>query len=318
MSELQFSIVITNFNKAGLIDACLRSAIEQTIPRKRFEVIVVDDKSTDSSLSVLSNYQRDIQLVENQRNSGALLSTLAGVAAARGSSIVTLDGDDTLATNLLEVLENSQLLRQDRFFHGRIHQSQHSQLTSTAIDRIGTPTRFEPAWKLTLEPKTGGSSLIFPRQAMLDLQGRFPPISVQDHAIAEMLSLILADYLRLDCHTHFANTSDSVEHLSGNAVQLHHDRLLCGLAILRNAMELRPLPYLISRLRRRLTGRCLRYVWKYQLWGSVASCRQLIGSPSLDQFELLCDQIAREMRSIHPSIRYYGSESNSWTLPKAA
>src|SRR5690606_3987414 len=108
-------IVITNFNKAGLIDACLRSAIEQTIPRKRFEVIVVDDKSTDSSLSVLSNYQRDIQLVENQRNSGALLSTLAGVAAARGSSIVTLDGDDTLATNLLEVLENSQLLRQDRF-----------------------------------------------------------------------------------------------------------------------------------------------------------------------------------------------------------
>lgn len=318
MSELQFSIVITNFNKAGLIDACLRSAIGQTISRKRFEVIVVDDKSTDHSLSILSGYHREIQVVANQRNCGALISTLAGVTAARGSSIVTLDGDDTLAENLLEVLEDSQLLRPDRFFHGRIHQSHHSQLASTAIKRLGSPTRLEPAWKLTLEPKTGGSSLIFPRQAMLDLQGRFPPISVQDHAIPEMLSLIMADYLRLDCHTHFANTGDSVEHLSGNSAQLHHDRLLCGMAILRNAMDLRPLPYLISRLRRRLAGRCLRYVWKYQLWGSVASCRQLIGSPSLDHLQLLCDQIAREMRSNHPSIRYYGSDRNDWVLPKAA
>lgn len=305
----QFSIVITNFNKASLIEGSIRSALEQTIQCECYEVVVVDDKSTDKSLDKILSYVPSIRVVENERNCGALISTLAGVAAARGSYVVTLDGDDILAKNLLEVLATSQLLRQDRFLHGRIRQSRTGQETSTAIEHLGEPVRFEPAWKLALEPKTGGSSLIFPRQALLDLVDRFPPIAVQDHAIPEMLSLVLKDYLRLSCHTHFANTGDAVEHLSGNSAQLHHDRLLCGLAILQNAMELRPLPRLISRLRRRLLGRCLRYIWKYQLWDCVAGCRKLIGSPSLPQLQVICHRIAREMRSRHPSIRYYASES---------
>tara|TARA_A100001391_G_scaffold192195_2_gene166223 strand:- start:96 stop:1052 length:957 start_codon:yes stop_codon:yes gene_type:complete len=314
MSEPLFSIVITNFNKAGLIEACLRSAIEQTISRERFEVVVVDDMSTDHSLSILSQFKPGISVVENQRNSGALISTLSGVEAARGSYIVTLDGDDILANNLLEVLQDSNLLRSDRFLRGGIHQCDQQDGAGAAIEELGLPVRFKPAWKLALEAKTGGSSLVFPRQALLDLHGRFPPIAVQDHAIPEMLSLVLTDYLRLDCYTHFANTGCAVEHLSGNSAQLHHDRLLCGLAILQNAMELRPLPYLISRLRRRLFGRCLRYVWKYQLWGSATTCRLLIGSPSLDQLSSVCHQIASEMRLRHPTIRYYGGEP----MPSAA
>lgn len=317
-SAPQFSIVITNYNKASLIEGSIRSALEQTIPRERYEVVVVDDKSTDQSLDKIIAHVPNIRVVENERNCGALISTLAGVAAARGCYVVTLDGDDILAENLLEVLANSQLLRQDRFLHGRIHQSQTGQETSTAIEQLGVPVRFEPAWKMALEPKTGGSSLIFPRRALLGLVDRFPPIAVQDHAIPEMLSLVLQDYLRLSCYTHFANTGDAVEHLSGNSAQLHHDRLLCGLAILQNAMELRPLPNLISRLHRRLLGRCIRYVWKYQLWHSVAACRNLIGSPSLPKLHLICHQIASEMRSRHPSIRYYAPDAMDARRIKAA
>lgn len=318
MSGPLFSIVITNFNKASLIETCLRSAIEQSMTDAQFEVVVVDDKSTDESLQILSCFQPEARIVANDRNQGALGATLTGVAAARGSYIVTLDGDDVIAENLLEVLANSQLLRLDRFLHGRIRTSRHRHASSTAIKNVASSTRLKPAWKLALEPKTGGSSLIFPRHAVLGLRDRFPPIAVQDHAIPEMLSLVLHDYLRLGCCTHFAHTGDCVEHLSGNSVQLHHDRLLCGLAILQNAMDLRPLPCLISRLRRRLIGRCFRYVWKYQLWGSAAACRRIIRSASLEQFHLASHQIAGEMRSRHPSIRYYASEPSDWTERRAA
>ncbi|TWT56356.1 glycosyltransferase family 2 protein [Allorhodopirellula solitaria] len=311
MQPLPFSIVITNFNKARLIDACLRSALQQTVDRSQFEVVVVDDCSTDDSLQILSGYEPDIRVITNSVNRGALGATLAGVDASRGTYVVTLDGDDTIAENLLQTLVDSSLLRPDRFMRGRIDQSHDRPRKSTLIPAVGDPVCLTPAWHLALEPKTGGSSLVFPRDAVADLCGRFPPIAVQDHAIPEMLSLVMNDYLRLSCYTHFADTGDCVEHLSGNSAQLHHDKLLCGLAILENATELKPVPTLITGLRRRLMGRCLRYVWKYQLWGSVPACRKLLGSPSLEQLRSVAHRVAQEMRSRHASIRYYASETPS-------
>lgn len=98
MEALVFSVVVPVYNRAGLIDATLRSIASQTF--RSFELIVVDDGSTDDTVDELVS--KGIQVLR-QKNSGPGAARNAGVAAACGEYIAFLDSDDvwfpwTLAT----------------------------------------------------------------------------------------------------------------------------------------------------------------------------------------------------------------------------
>ena len=64
--------------------------------KKSFEVIFVDDGSTDRSLTILKELQakfRDIRIIKFRRNCGQTAGFEAGIRAARGEVIVTMDAD---------------------------------------------------------------------------------------------------------------------------------------------------------------------------------------------------------------------------------
>lgn len=305
-----FSIVITNYNKSDYIVASVESALKQTIADDRFEVVVVDDCSTDDSFYKLSCYANAIKKVQNERNCGAMVSVLNGVKASAGEYIVTLDGDDLLAPNLLEMLANSKTLSPRRMIRGKISSSNNPALAIKNIDHVSVAYKLSPAWKLTLQPKTGGSSLVFPRKILLDLTEHFPQICVQDHIIPELMSLHLEDYIQLNVLTHFACTAEDIEHLSDNTTQLHHDRLLCGLAVLRHATVSRLPNVLLARLSKRVFGRCMRYMFRYRLWRLLRNMHSSLFPSSHSALEWLGSSIAKEMRLKFPSIRYYGDETS--------
>jgi glycosyltransferase involved in cell wall biosynthesis len=87
------SIVICNYNYERYIDAAVDSALSQTYPR--IEVVVVDDGSTDGSLSRLTQRGQAIQLVA-QANGGQINAYNTGYAKASGDYLVFLDADDVL------------------------------------------------------------------------------------------------------------------------------------------------------------------------------------------------------------------------------
>lgn len=99
----EVSIVISNFNYGKYLPECLDSCIDQTF--KDFEIIVVDDCSTDNSYEVLEAYQEaDQRLVYfgHQTNRGYAAAKNTGVRFARGNFIRMLDADDRLVPTALE------------------------------------------------------------------------------------------------------------------------------------------------------------------------------------------------------------------------
>ena len=95
------SVIIPNFNRSGLINETVRNVLSQSLPP--FEVIVVDDGSTDDSVkSLRAEFGDRIQLIE-QSNQGPGAARNAGLEVATGEFIWLMDSDDLASLNKLDV-----------------------------------------------------------------------------------------------------------------------------------------------------------------------------------------------------------------------
>ncbi len=84
------SVVIPVYNGAATLEACLRSLAHQSLPRDQYEIIVVDDGSTDDSARIAESAGAR---VVSQPNAGAPAARNVGIAAARGTWIAFTDSD---------------------------------------------------------------------------------------------------------------------------------------------------------------------------------------------------------------------------------
>lgn len=97
------SVVVNNYNYGEYLEQALDSALQQL--REGDELIVVDDGSTDSSLALLKQREREGSLVLiAQRNQGQMKAVRAGLATARGNVVVLLDSDDYFLEGYLDRL----------------------------------------------------------------------------------------------------------------------------------------------------------------------------------------------------------------------
>ena len=109
----KLSIVIPVYNKANFLRKTLNSIFSQTY--KSFEVILVDDKSTDNSLEICHLYKHKYQniiVIEKNSNTGVSDSRNIGILSSSGTHLLFLDADDTLIsskllTKVMEFLESN-------------------------------------------------------------------------------------------------------------------------------------------------------------------------------------------------------------------
>ena len=103
--DVLISIVIPTYNVEEYLDDCLVSLINQTF--ENFEVILVDDSSTDSTVDIIKYYEKidpRIKFIEKEKKSGSGGSRNYGMKYARGKYIQFLDADDWLDLDCLEKL----------------------------------------------------------------------------------------------------------------------------------------------------------------------------------------------------------------------
>jgi glycosyltransferase involved in cell wall biosynthesis len=87
-----FSILVTAYNREQQIERCVRSGLEQTFDD--FEIVVVDDASTDATLAVLEAVDDPrLRVVRHERNRGISPARATAVAHARGEWLVIVDSD---------------------------------------------------------------------------------------------------------------------------------------------------------------------------------------------------------------------------------
>ncbi|MDW8051207.1 MAG: glycosyltransferase family 2 protein [Armatimonadota bacterium] len=98
------SVLTPAYNVAPYIGQCIESVQAQTLTD--WEMIIVDDASTDDTVQVVQRYLSDprIRLLQNERNSGAASARNRALDVARGEWIAVLDADDWYAPTRLEKL----------------------------------------------------------------------------------------------------------------------------------------------------------------------------------------------------------------------
>lgn len=97
------SLIITAYNYAQYIERAIRSALDQSLPKSEFEVIVVNDASTDETAQILENYQDVVRVFNLTTNVGLSAARNFGIRKARGQNVVFLDADDYLHSEVLRL-----------------------------------------------------------------------------------------------------------------------------------------------------------------------------------------------------------------------
>ncbi len=103
---MDLSIVVPVYNVEKYVRTCIESIFKQGLDEKCFEVIIVNDGSTDRSLEVITDIisQHSNIVVINQENQGLSVARNNGIAAAKGEYILMPDSDDILIENSLAPL----------------------------------------------------------------------------------------------------------------------------------------------------------------------------------------------------------------------
>lgn len=103
---LRCSIIVPAYNVAPYLERCLTSCLQQDIPQNDYEIVVVNDGSTDNTLAVaeeIASSHPNIRII-SQENGGLSRARNAGLKEAKGEYVWFVDSDDFIAENFLGAL----------------------------------------------------------------------------------------------------------------------------------------------------------------------------------------------------------------------
>ena len=98
------SVIVPVYNTEAYLEKCVSSLLDQDLPKEDYEIILIDDGSTDSSGSLCDVFvsAHDNIRVIHQSNRGLSAARNEGIALARGKYIQFVDSDDYLNPNVLQ------------------------------------------------------------------------------------------------------------------------------------------------------------------------------------------------------------------------
>ncbi len=176
------SIIIPVRNESECIRACLESVLKQNYPQELFEVIVIDDYSTDSTLRIAREFETknllvlDLQqylgnpgeYVPNKKKAIAL-----GIKNSKGDLIITTDGDCTRGENWLSAMVNHYMCNSFKLLTGPVTVKParnpfawFQQLDVLNLSAIGGATM-----RSGFPTMCNGANLMYSKQTFLDVEG---------------------------------------------------------------------------------------------------------------------------------------------------
>ena len=155
---VKYSFIVPVYNTEKYLKRCLDSLVNQTY--KGFEIIIVNDVSTDNSQIIIDEYinkYSNIYLV-NQENQGLSEARNNGVKKVNGKYLIFVDSDDYVEKDLLKTVDNNienvdilryQIVTEDDNGNNKIEYKEESFNTTTGIEAFKKITKYhfvEPAW----------------------------------------------------------------------------------------------------------------------------------------------------------------------------
>lgn len=134
-TSVKLSVIIPNWNGKELLKICLPSLKKQTF--KDFEVVIVDNGSTDGSLDYVEKYFPEVKLVKLKSNIGFSPAVNLGIKICVGEMMVLLNNDTEVDKNCLRILvETAEKKKDIGFIAAKILDFKNRKLIDSAGDYI--------------------------------------------------------------------------------------------------------------------------------------------------------------------------------------
>ena len=103
---MKLSIIIPLYNVEKHVTVCIHSILNQDLDSKDYEILIINDGSTDNSLNIVKKFEQKYSniIVYTQKNEGVGSARNKGVSLAKGKYVYFLDPDDYLAENVLKTV----------------------------------------------------------------------------------------------------------------------------------------------------------------------------------------------------------------------
>ena len=122
------SVIICSYNNKPYLGRAIRSCLKQSLPKESYEIVVVDDCSTDKSRDVIIGFKDQIVPVLLDKNVGVAEASNIGIRKALGSFIIRVDSDDYINEHTLLFMSEILLHNQDIGFvyadHIRVNEAE--------------------------------------------------------------------------------------------------------------------------------------------------------------------------------------------------
>jgi glycosyltransferase involved in cell wall biosynthesis len=98
------SVIVPVFNQEQYIGRCIRSLLSLNYPREDFEIILINDGSTDNTMTVINSFKDELRILENPAQTGLPAALNKGIKEAKGRYIIRVDSDDYVHSEYLNIL----------------------------------------------------------------------------------------------------------------------------------------------------------------------------------------------------------------------
>lgn len=105
MTRMEFSVIVPVFNAAEYLERCVRALLSQTFPAAGYEILMVDNNSTDQSAAILRSFGR-VRLM-NESEQGSYAARNRGLLEARGEIVAFTDPDCVPQEDWLEQIRRA-------------------------------------------------------------------------------------------------------------------------------------------------------------------------------------------------------------------
>lgn len=98
------SVIVAAHDEERYVGRCIRSLLAQRFPRSQFEIVVVDDGSSDRTAAILETFGDAIRVIRNESNLGLPASLNKAITSTHSKFVVRVDADDYVNAAFLDVL----------------------------------------------------------------------------------------------------------------------------------------------------------------------------------------------------------------------
>lgn len=143
----KITVIICNYNNEKYLEKCLQSICNQSVTKRAYSILFIDDCSTDNSIIIAKKYLNfeNFKIIKNNKNIGLVKSCNKAIKLCKTKYIIRIDSDDYVKKNFIEkfnlstkkdydfIFSNYLIMKKNKFFKINLKKKNLNHLISCSV-----------------------------------------------------------------------------------------------------------------------------------------------------------------------------------------